>query len=82
MNNEIITKLSKFSLIMSILSVCTLGICPAFGIMGITVGIVFKLKGVELNPDCNKKIKTAIILGVVSLVLFAVDILLALKYLT
>lgn len=82
MNNEIITKLSKFSLIMSILSVCTLGICPAFGIMGITVGIVFKLKGVELNPDCSKKIKTAIILGVVSLVLFAVDILLALKYLT
>lgn len=82
MNNEIITKLSKFSLIMSILSVCTLGICPAFGIMGITVGIVFKLKGVELNQDCSKKIKAAVIIGIISLVLFAVDILLALKYLT
>ena len=82
MNNEIITKLSKFSLIMSILSVCTLGICPAFGIMGITVGIVFKIKGVELNTDCSKKIKAAVIIGIISLILFAVDILLALKYLT
>ena len=81
MNNDMITKLSKFAVIMSIVGVCTLGICPAFGIMGIAVGLVFKTKGVKLNPQCAKKIKTAFILGAVSLVLFAIDIVLAFVFL-
>lgn len=80
MNNDIFTKLSKLAKIMSILGVCTLGINPAFGVMGITVGIVFKYKGVELNDDNKKRIKTARILGIISLALFIVDIVLAVLY--
>lgn len=38
MNNDIFTKLSRLAEIMSIIGVCTLGINPAFGVMGITVG--------------------------------------------
>lgn len=77
MNNDVVLKLSKFALIMSIISVCILGIWPAFGIMGIAVGLVFRSKGVQLNEDCKKKIKLANILGAVSLVLFVIDIILA-----
>lgn len=81
MNNDVVTKLSKFAMIMSIIGVCTLGICPAFGIMGIAVGAVFKNRGVELNDDCRKKIKISYILGAVSLVLFVIDIILAYVFL-
>jgi hypothetical protein len=81
MNNDVILKLSKFAKIMSIIGVCTLGICPAFGIMGIVVGFVFKTKGVNLNADCKKKIKIANILGTISLVLFVIDIILAYVFL-
>lgn len=77
MNHDIVLKLSKFAMIMSILGVCTLGICPAFGIMGIVVGLVFRNKGVQLNAECKKKIKISYILGAVSLLLFAIDIALA-----
>lgn len=81
MNNELIFKLSKFAFISSVLGVCTIGICPAFGIMGITVGIVFKIKNVELDDECKLKIKGAILLGAISLVFFIVDIILAAKFL-
>lgn len=81
MNNDVITKLSKFAMIMSVIGVCTLGICPAFGIMGIAVGLVFRNKGVQLNDDCKKKIRISYILGAVSLVLFIIDIVLACVFL-
>lgn len=77
MNNDIVLRLSKFAMIMSIVGVCTLGICPAFAIMGIVVGLVFKNKGVQLNDVCRRKIKTANILGIISLALFVLDIVLA-----
>lgn len=75
MSNDIFTKLSKFALVMSIVGLCTIGICPAFGVMGITVGLVFKYKGVKLEENNAKKIKIATILGIISLVLFVVDII-------
>lgn len=81
MNHDIIVKLSKFALIMSVLGVCTLGICPAFGIMGIAVGLVFRNKGVQLEENCRKKIRISYILGALSLVLFVVDIILAYVFL-
>lgn len=81
MNHEIVVKLSKFARIMSIIGLCTLGVCPAFGIMGIAVGLVFKRKGVKLNSACQKKIKTASLLGGISLLLFVVDIILAYVFL-
>lgn len=77
MNNDVVLKLSKFAMIMSIIGVCILGIWPAFAIMGIVVGLVFRNKGVELNEECQKKIRTANILGAVSLVMFVVDIIVA-----
>ena len=80
MNNDIFTKLSKFAKIMSILGVCTLGINPAFGVMGITVGLVFKYKGVQLEADNTKRLKTALILGIISLVLFVIDIIIAVQF--
>lgn len=80
MNNDIINRLSKFSFIMSLVGLCTLGICPAFAIMGITVGIVFKNKKVKLNEENSKKIKASAIMGIIALVLFAVDIILLLHF--
>ncbi|MGN1202009.1 MAG: hypothetical protein ACI4RF_01835 [Eubacterium sp.] len=81
MNNDIVSKLSKFAMVMSILGVCTLGICPAFGIMGIAVGLVFKNKGVQLNSECERRIRISNILGAIALVLFAIDIILAYVFL-
>ncbi len=80
MDNDIIKKLSKFALVSSVIGLCILGICPAFGIMGITIGIVFRQKGIALNEDCQKKIKRAQIIGIASLLLFVVDIVLALHF--
>lgn len=80
MNNDIFTKLSKLAKIMSIIGVCTLGINPAFGVMGITVGLVFKYKGAELDDENKKRLRTARILGIISLVMFAVDIIIAVQY--
>lgn len=80
MNNDIINRLSKFSFIMSLVGLCTLGICPAFAIMGITVGIVLKNKKVKLSEENSKKIKTSAIMGIIALVLFAVDIILLLHF--
>ncbi|MDE6863429.1 MAG: hypothetical protein K2J41_03485 [Eubacterium sp.] len=80
MNNDIFTKLSRLAKIMSIIGVCTLGINPAFGVMGITVGLVFKYKGAELDDENKKRLTTARILGIISLVMFAVDIIIAVQY--
>lgn len=80
MNNDVVLKLSKFAMVMSIIGVCTLGVWPAFVVMGIVVGLVFKSKGVLLNDECRKKIRLANIFGGVSLVLFAADVLIAVKF--
>lgn len=80
MNNEIITKLTKFAYAMAVTGVCTLGVCPAFGIMAISVGAVFKSKGVRLDDKNKKKIKISLILGVLSLLLFAADIAVLLHF--
>ena len=80
MNNDIINRLSKFSFIMSLVGLCTLGICPAFAIMGITVGTVFKNKKVKLSEENSKKIKASAIMGIIALVLFVIDIILLLHF--
>lgn len=76
MSNEIITKLCKFAFASTVIGVCTAGICPAFSIMGIAVGLAFKIKNVELDNECSQKIRYSYILGAVGLVCFAVDIVL------
>lgn len=80
MDNDIVKRLSKFSFVMSIIGVCTLGICPAFAMMGIAVPLVFKIKGVKPTAETRKKNKTAVILGIISLVLFVADIIVAAQF--
>lgn len=80
MENDIIKKLVKFAFISAFIGVVTVGICPAFGIMGITVGLVLKHKGVELDKESAQKIKYSYIMGGVSLVFFVVDIIILMQF--
>lgn len=76
MNNDVIERLCKFAFITSVLGVCTIGVCPAFAMMGIAVGIVFKIKGVKTEGLNKKRINYAAFLGAVALVFFVIDIFL------
>ena len=82
MNNQAIIKLSKFAFISSVIGVCTIGVCPAFGIMGLSVATVFKIKNVSLDDECRLKIKGSVVLGVISLIFFVIDIIIAMKFFT
>lgn len=79
-NNEIVAKMSKFAKIMGIISVCTLGVVPAFGMMAIAVPIVFKKKNIRLDQNQSKMCKLAVILGIVSLVMFLIEFVLAMIF--
>ncbi len=79
-SNEVVEKMSKFAKIMGIISVCTLGIVPAFGMMALAVPIVFKKKNIRLDENQSKMCKLATILGIVSLVLFVIEFVLALIF--
>ncbi len=75
---DMLYKLSKFAFISAIVGVCTIGVCPAFGIIGIVVPLVIRSK----IKDCGELIKStgtkSIIAGVVSLVMFVIDIIIVL----
>lgn len=73
-------KLSTFAFTMSIIGICTIGICPAFAAMGIAVPLVMKQKGVEISKQAQMKNKKAIIGGVIALCLFVVDVVLLLVF--
>lgn len=77
MNKTIIDKLARFAQISAIIGLCLLGICPAFGIMAMVVPTVFKQKGAELTEKNQQLCHKAQIMGVVSLVLFVIDVILA-----
>lgn len=81
MENDIIRKLAKFAWVSAIMGLCTVGICPAFGIMALVVPAVFRKKGVELNDKTKKRCRQAQVMGVLSLLLFVGDIILAVKFL-
>ena len=78
---SVIDRLCRFAFIMSTVGVLTIGICPAFGVMGIVVGEIFKVKKFELSPLNEDRCKKAKILGIVSLILFVVDIVILAIYL-
>lgn len=78
---SVIDRLCRFAFIMSTVGVLTIGICPAFGVMGIVVGEIFKAKKFELSPLNEDRCKKAKILGVVSLFLFVIDIVILAIYL-
>ena len=59
-NPDVIDRLCRFAFIMATLGVLTVGVCPAFGVMGIVVGTIFKSKKFplsNLNKDRIKKSK-------------------------
>lgn len=79
-NTDPIEKLSSFAFTMSIIGICTIGICPAFAAMGIAVPLVMKQKGVTLPPQVESKNKKALIGGIIALCLFVVDIVLVIVF--
>lgn len=74
-NPDTINRLCRFAFIMSAIGVITIGICPAFGVMGIVVGMIFKSKKFPLSDLNEDRVKKAKFLGIVSLILFVVDII-------
>lgn len=79
-NQDVMEKLSTFAFTMSIIGICTIGICPAFAAIGIAVPLVMKQKGVEISKQAQMKNKKAIIGGVIALCLFVVDVVLLLVF--
>lgn len=77
MNNDVLLKLSKFAFVSTVIGVCTIGICPAFAVIGLAIDIVFKQKKVELSHECQVKMRAARILGIAALVMFVIDIVAA-----
>ena len=75
-NPDVIDRLCRFAFIMATLGVLTVGVCPAFGVMGIVVGTIFKSKKFPLSNLNKDRIKKANFLGIVSLFLFVIDIIL------
>ena len=71
-NPDVIDRLCRFAFIMSTLGVLTVGVCPAFGV----VGTIFKSKKFPLSNLNKDRIKKANFLGIVSLFLFVIDIIL------
>lgn len=73
-NENILDRISRLAFTTAIIGVCTIGICPAFGIMGIVAPLVMKNKNAQLSRETESRNKKAVIAGIISLVMFAVDI--------
>ncbi len=70
-------KLTRFAFISAIIGVCTIGICPAFGIIGIVVPLVIQARLKGCDEALKSEGRKAIIAGVVSLFMFLIDIIIA-----
>lgn len=79
-NPQMVDKMCRFAFTMSAIGVITIGICPAFAVMGIVIGAVFNSKGYELSALNKDRVKKARFLSIVALVLFVVDIVLLLVF--
>lgn len=75
-NENILDKISKISYASAIIGVCIIGICPAFGVIGIVAPLVMKNKGAALSDETKSRNKKALIAGVISVLMFVVDIVL------
>ncbi|MDE6111666.1 MAG: hypothetical protein K2F65_07105 [Eubacterium sp.] len=74
-NETVLDKISRLSFISAILGVCTIGICPIFGVAGIVAPLVMKCKGAELSSDTAFRNKKAFIAGIASLIMFVLDLI-------
>ena len=75
-NNDIIKKLSRFAFISAVIGVCTIGICPAFGAIGIAVPLTLKRKKFEVSGEIAALNKKSLFAGIASFVMFAIDLVL------
>lgn len=75
-NNDIIEKLSRLAFITAVIGVCTIGICPAFGAIGIAVPLTLKRKKYEMSKEIASLNKKSLFAGIVSLVMFVIDLIL------
>lgn len=71
---SVLEKLSDFAFAMAIISICTVGICPAFSAIAIAVPLSMGSKGVEIGEDIKSKNRKSLIGGVIALALFVVDL--------
>lgn len=75
-NNDIIDRLSRLAFITAVIGVCTIGICPAFGAIGISVPLTLKRKGVQLSEYAQNLNKKAMLAGIISIGMFVLDLVL------
>lgn len=75
-NNDIFDRLSRLAFITAVIGVCTIGICPAFGAIGISVPLTLKRKNVQLSEYAQNLNKKALFAGVVSIGMFLIDLVL------
>ncbi len=77
-NENVIYKLSKFAFICSVIGVILIGVLPPLGAAGIAVPLTLKKKNAQVPENAKLYNKYSLILGVVSLIMFVVDIVIAL----
>lgn len=75
-NNDILERLTRLAFITAVIGVATIGICPAFGAIGISVPLTLKRKKVQLSNYAENLSKKALFAGAVSLAMFVVDLIL------
>lgn len=74
--NDILERLSRLAFITAVIGVCTIGICPAFGAIGISVPLTLKRKGVQLSEYAQNLNKKAMLAGIISIGMFVLDLVL------
>lgn len=77
MENKVYDKICTTAFTLAVIGVCIIGVCPAFGMMAIAIAIVLRAKNVQLSSLNKSKISKAVFLGIVSLVMFVVDLVIA-----
>lgn len=76
-NDTIIDRLSRLAFTTAIIGVCTIGICPAFGAIGVTVPLVLKAKNAEMSAETISRNKKTLAAGILSLFMFVIDLVIA-----
>lgn len=74
--NDILERLSRLAFITAVIGVCTIGICPAFGAIGISVPLTLKRKGIQLSEYAQNLNKKAMLAGIISIGMFVLDLIL------
>ncbi len=73
-NENILDKISKLAFATAIIGICTVGICPAFGVIGIVAPVVMKSRNAQLSEETKSRNKKAVAAGIISIFMFVVDI--------